>query len=355
MPTSTPYRDKIQVMVIDDSALVRKVLGDYINQQSDMQVTAVAADPYIAVQKLKARKPDVITLDVEMPRMDGLTFLKKLMAQHPIPVIIVSSLTKKGGEIALRGLEYGAVDFFPKEDMRVVSNQPEEYEHLLDKIRAASKAKPKRLVQAQDIFSRPVPNELATVYTTEKVIAIGASAGGTEALKEVLMQMPINCPGMVIVQHMPPVYTKSFAERLNELCAITVKEAEHNDTIIPGRALIAPGDKHMRIKRSGAVAQVELWDGPLVNRHKPAVDVLFHSAAEQLGKNALGVILTGMGADGAQGLKAMREKGAITIAQDEQSSVVYGMPKEAAKIGAAKHILPLSRIAHELVTLSATI
>lgn len=341
--------NRIKVMVIDDSSLVRKLLGEYINGQPDMEVIAMAADPYIAVEKLKIERPDVITLDIEMPRMDGLTFLKKLMSQHPIPVIVVSSLSKNGSEVSIKALEYGALDIFLKEDMRIVSHHEEGFQLLMDKIRMAAQSKVSRKV-FNPMQGLAVKKELAQISTTDKVVIIGASAGGTEAIREVLAHLPANSPGVVIVQHMPAGFTKSFAESLNKICAMTVKEAENGDTIIPGRVLIAPGSTHhLLIVRKGSSLSVKLWDGPLVNRHRPSVDVLFHSAAEQLGKNAIGIILTGMGADGAKGLLEMKNKGAYTIAQDEATSVVFGMPKEAIKLNAAEAIFPLHRISNEIM------
>jgi two-component system chemotaxis response regulator CheB len=340
---SCEYR--IKVLVIDDAALVRKTLREWINAQPDMEVIGVAADPYIAVDKMRIQKPDVITLDIEMPRMDGLTFLRKLMEQHPVPVIVVSSLTS--AEVAVKALEYGAVDIFLKDDIRVVRNDESGYEALMSRIRSAYQARIKKVNPS----IRPVNHvhELSVISTTHKVIVLGASTGGTTAIHHILAALPINTPGIVIVQHMPREFTKYFAARLNELSILSVKEAEDGDSVIPGQVLICPGGIHIRLLRQGARTIVKLWDSPPVNLHKPSVDVLFASAAEQLGKNGIGVILTGMGKDGAQGLLSMKAKGAFTIAQDEATSIVYGMPKEAVRLNAVDKIMPLEHIPNELV------
>ncbi|RAW00763.1 chemotaxis response regulator protein-glutamate methylesterase [Pseudochryseolinea flava] len=338
---------KIKVLVIDDAALVRKTLREWINAQEDMEVIGVAADPYIAVDKMRVQKPDVITLDIEMPRMDGLTFLRKLMEQHPIPVIIVSSLTSAA--VAVKAMEYGAVDVFLKDNIRVVSNDHSGYDSLVSRIRVAHQARIKRL-KPSAIQINPV-HELNKIGTSDKIIVLGASTGGTTAIHNILSALPIDTPGMVIVQHMPREFTKHFAARLNELSVLTVKEAEDGERVLPGKVLICPGGIHVKVLRHGATTVVKLWDGEPVNLHKPSVDVLFDSAADQLGKNCIGVLLTGMGKDGAQGLLAMKKKGAFTIAQDEATSVVYGMPKEAAKLNAVDKILPLENIPNELVTL----
>jgi two-component system chemotaxis response regulator CheB len=315
-----------------------------------------AADPYIAVAKINEELPDVITLDVEMPKMDGLTFLRKLMAQHPIPVVIISTLTEKGTDTALQALELGAVEVVTKPKM----NTRDQLEHIgrelceKVKIAAGSFVKRRSPVQSQKqvevkpklsadaMLSKSTSHSL--IRTTEIVVAVGASTGGTEALKVFLEGMPVDSPGIVIVQHMPELFTKQFAKRLDSICEITVKEAENGDSVLPGHALIAPGNKHLLLNRSGARYFVEVKDGPLVNRHRPAVDVLFRSVARYAGKNAIGVIMTGMGDDGAKGLLEMKEAGALTIAQDEKSCIVFGMPKEAIKLNAAKEILPLNQI-----------
>jgi two-component system chemotaxis response regulator CheB len=353
-------KNKIKVLIVDDSAVVRQTMTSILESDPEIEIMGTAADPYIAAGKIAQEIPDVITLDVEMPRMDGITFLKKIMSQHPIPVVIVSSLTAKGTETALKALEYGAVEIVTKPQITSTRQFLEESrQELIDIIKAASQARIKRKtiiatptavqpkLSADAVISQASPTSM--IQTTEKVIAVGASTGGTEALKIFLESLPLDAPGVVIVQHMPELFTKSFANRLNQLCKITVKEAENGDTVIRGRALIAPGNKHMLLKRSGARYYVEVKDGPLVNRHRPAVDVLFRSTARYAGRNAIGIIMTGMGADGAQGLLEMKEAGASTIAQDEKSCVVFGMPKEAVKLNAADKILPLEQIAGHMM------
>jgi two-component system, chemotaxis family, protein-glutamate methylesterase/glutaminase len=350
---------KIRVLIIDDSAVVRQTLSTIISSDPQIEVMGTAADPFIAAEKIKNEVPDVITLDVEMPRMDGVTFLKRIMSQHPIPVVIISSLTEKGAETSLKALEYGAVEIITKPQFDTKAFIEEARIQICDIIKAAAKVIVKRRslnsIEVKPKLSSdvviPQKTSRSMIQTTEKVIAVGASTGGTEAIRTFLESMPLDSPGIVIVQHMPEMFTKSFAQRLNELCRITVKEAENNDTVIPGRALIAPGNKHMLLKRSGARYYVELKDGPLVNRHKPSVDVLFRSTAQYAGKNSIGVILTGMGDDGAKGLLEMREAGAKTIAQDEKTCVVFGMPKEAIKLNAAEKIMPLDQIGPMVVKL----
>lgn len=348
---------KIKVLIIDDSALVRQTLSDILSSDPEIEVSGTAADPYIAAQKINENVPDVITLDVEMPRMDGLTFLKKLIAQHPIPVVIISTLTQKGTDTALQALEYGAVEVVAKPKVNTKDLLQEASKDLCEKVKAASQAVVRRKsasefisvpkLSADAMLSKQINNSL--IQTTEIVVALGASTGGTEALKNVLVEMPVDAPGIVIVQHMPELFTKQFAQRLNNLCAITVKEAVDGDTVLSGQALIAPGNKHMLLKRSGSRYYVEIKDGPLVNRHKPAVDVLFRSVARYAGKNAMGVIMTGMGDDGAKGLLEMKEAGAFTIAQDEKSCVVFGMPKEAIKLNAHCEISPLNQIPSHII------
>lgn len=349
---------KIKVLIVDDSAVVRQTLASLLGASPDIEVIGTAGDPYLAAQKIATEVPDVITLDVEMPRMDGLTFLKKLMAQHPIPVIIISSLTTKGTETAIRALEYGAVEIIAKPALAGRQELLDTFrERLADLVKAAAHSRIKRRSGGDasivprlsaDAVIQPTSNH-SLIQTTEKVVAIGASTGGTEALRVLLEAMPLDAPGIVIVQHMPEIFTRSFANRLNELCRITVKEAENGDSVIRGRALIAPGNRHMLLKRSGARYYVELNDGPPVNRHRPSVDVLFRSTAKFAGKNAIGVLLTGMGNDGAQGLLEIKVAGAHTVAQDEKSCVVFGMPKEAIKLNAADKVLPLDAItAHVL-------
>lgn len=337
---------KIRVLIVDDSAVVRQALTQILESDRSVEVIATAADPFIAAQKIAHELPDVITLDVEMPRMDGLTFLKKIMSQHPIPVVIISSLTTKGTETAIHALELGAVDVLKKPAFGGTM-VTEGAQHVIDVVKAASKAMIRRKaisVQRTAEVSKPVQN-LSMLRTTEKIIVVGASTGGTEAILDFLREMPIDCPGIVIVQHMPELFTKSFADRLNRICKITVREAVHGDSVLRGQALIAPGNRHLEVKRSGARYYVELHDGDPVNRHRPSVDVMFFSAAKYVGRNALGVIMTGMGADGAKGMLELKQAGAKTIAQDEKTCIVFGMPKEAIKLNAVDKILPLPQIA----------
>jgi two-component system chemotaxis response regulator CheB len=337
---------KIRVLIVDDSAIVRKVFSEELSKYPDIEIIGTAPDPFVARDKIVALQPDVITLDIEMPRMDGLTFLRKLMKYYPLPTIIVSSLTPKGGKLTLEAMEIGAVDVIAKPGgSYTVGNMSAQ---LVEKIRAASFAK----IVKKDLVGGHEPDQTplkALAQTSYKVIAIGASTGGTEALKKVLTKLPANAPGIVIVQHMPANFTAAFADRLDSLCQITVKEAGDNDSVVPGLALIAPGNFHMILRRSGARYYVEVKTGPMVHHQRPAVDILFKSAAKYAGANAIGVILTGMGADGAEGLLEMKIAGADTIAQDENSCVVFGMPKEAIKMGAADKVLPLDQIAPEMM------
>jgi two-component system, chemotaxis family, protein-glutamate methylesterase/glutaminase len=338
----------IKVLIVDDSAIVRKIFTQELSKHRDIVVVGTAPDPYVARDKVVQLKPDVITLDIEMPRMDGLSFLRKLMKYHPVPTIIVSSLTQKNSEMALEAMEYGAVEVLAKPggsysvgDMSI---------QLVEKIRAAAQVRmeaPKKSHGESEerlVGSRDGLQSKSLSQTTHKVIAIGASTGGTEALKVVLTQMPPNSPGIVIVQHMPPRFTTAFANRLNSLCQIEVREARNGDTLLPGLALIAPGNYHMLVKRSGARYYVEVKSGPLVCHQRPSVDVLFHSVAQYVAANAVGVILTGMGADGAKGMAEMHYAGARNIAQDEASCVVFGMPKEAIRLGGVDRVMPLSQI-----------
>jgi|YelNatPaOPRAMG01_1025707.scaffolds.fasta_scaffold00962_8 two-component system chemotaxis response regulator CheB len=338
--------EKLKVLIVDDSAIVRKIFSEVLSREPDLEVVGTAPDPYVARDKIVQTRPDVITLDVEMPRMDGLTFLKKIMHYHPLPVIIVSSLTPKGGNMALEALELGAVEVLAKPGTAFsVGDLGVE---LAAKIRAAAHIRfdAKKFREAA---ARQKPASVPPLsQTTDKIIAIGASTGGTEAIREVLLRLPQNTPGIVIVQHMPPKFTTAFAERLNQQCAMEVKEAQDGDAVVTGRALLAPGNYHMLLKRSGARYYVQVKTGPPVHHQRPSVDVLFNSAALSGGANVIGVILTGMGADGADGLLAMKEKGAYTIAQDETSCVVFGMPKEAIKRGATNKVLPLTRIPEEI-------
>lgn len=342
---------RIRVLIVDDSALVRKILSEELARDPEIEVVGTAMDPYIARDMIVQLKPDVITLDIEMPRMDGLTFLRKLMKHYPLPVIVVSSLTKKGGDLALEALEAGAVDVMCKPGAAyTVGDMSVE---LIDKIKAAARVRVTKRISVPVASVSAVPQQLtAMTRTTHKVIAIGASTGGTEALTALLRVLPADAPGIVIVQHMPEHFTRSFADRLNQLCAIEVKEAANDDTVMPGRALIAPGNYHMLLRRSGARYYVEVKSGPLVSRHRPSVDVLFKSTAQTAGKNAVGVILTGMGRDGAEGMKMMHDAGAKTIAQDEASCVVFGMPKEAIALGGADFVLPLDQIAQKMLRLA---
>ena len=352
---------KITVLVIDDSALVRQTLCVILNSDPGIEVIGSAADPILAAERLKSVVPDVITLDVEMPRMDGITFLQKLMSQHPIPVVMCSSLTERGNETALKALEYGAVDIITKPKMGTKQFIEESRIRICDAVKAAASARlgPIRAVhtmkEVSPKYSADVimekPNTKAMIQTTEKVVVVGASTGGTEALRIFLEMLPEDTPGIVIVQHMPENFTAAFAKRLDSICRVTVKEAQDNDTVVRGRALIAPGNHHTLLKRSGARYYVEIKEGPLVSRHRPSVDVLFRSAARYAGKNAVGVIMTGMGDDGAHGMKEMFDAGAVTIAQDEATCVVYGMPNEAVKRGGVNKILPLQNIAGEVLRL----
>ena len=338
--------EKLKVLIVDDSAIVRKIFSEVLSREPDLEVVGTAPDPYVARDKIVQTRPDVITLDVEMPRMDGLTFLKKIMHYHPLPVIIVSSLTPRGGKMAMQALELGAVEVLAKPGSAFsVGDLGVE---LAEKIRAAAHIRFDTRKFQEDTSSRAPAKVSPLSQTTDKIIAIGASTGGTEAIREVLIHLPQNTPGMVIVQHMPPKFTTAFAERLNQQCAMEVKEAQDGDAVITGRALLAPGNYHMLLKRSGARYYVQVKTGPPVHHQRPSVDVLFNSAALSGGANVIGVILTGMGADGADGLLAMKEKGAYTIAQDEASCVVFGMPKEAIKRGATNKVLPLTRIPDEI-------
>jgi len=349
---------RIKVMIVDDSAVVRQVLIGLVNDAPDMEVLHAVADPVLAIARLKQAWPDVIVLDIEMPRMDGLTFLRMLMQERPTPVVICSTLTEKGAKTTVDALAAGAVAVVEKPKLGLKQFLSESAGELLTTVRGAARANVRRQVaHALPPVPTPkytadavlAPNPPATaLQTTERVIAIGTSTGGTQALEEVLASLPAVCPGMVIVQHMPEKFTEAFAARLNAVCRVQVKEAAHNDRVLPGRALIAPGGRHMVLKRSGAQYFVEVLDGPLVNRHRPSVDVLFRSVARHAGANALGIIMTGMGDDGAAGLLEMRQAGAHTLAQDEDSCVVFGMPKEAIKRGAVERTVPLSAIGREI-------
>ncbi len=339
--------------MVDDSALVRKLLTEELSRYDDITVVGTAVDPYVAREKIIALKPDVITLDVEMPRMDGLSFLVKLMKHYPVPVIIVSSLTPKNSDAAIRALSLGAVDVIAKPGSAM--SVPDISRQLVQSIRAASRAKLVKRTETpagEAVTTRRAP-VLAGLSMTHKVIALGASTGGTQALERVLAKLPPAMPGIVICQHMPEKFTASFAQRLNSTCALEVREAKDGDAVVPGTVLVAPGNFHMMLTLSGAQYQVRVKDGPRVHHQRPAVDVLFASVAKYAGRNAIGAIFTGMGADGAKGLLQMREAGAHTIAQDEASCVVFGMPKEAIKLGAAAEVLPLDEIADALQSAAA--
>lgn len=335
----------IKVLVVDDSAVVRKIFTTELGRDPMIEVVGTAPDPYIARDKIVELKPDVLTLDIEMPRMDGLTFLRRLMKHYPLPTVVVSSLTPRGGDLAMEALESGAVDVMCKPgtaysvgDMSV---------ELIEKIKAASQVKLTK--QSGPVGRATDAPKLALAKTTNKVLAIGASTGGTQAIQAILSVLPANTAGTVIVQHMPENFTKSFANRLNEICELEVTEAKDGESVVPGKAIIAPGNYHMTLNRSGANYYVRVNKGPLVNRHRPSVEVLFKSVAKYAGANAVGVILTGMGADGAEGMLDMKNSGAYTIAQDEASSVVFGMPKEAIKLGGVGKVVSLDKIPSEIL------
>jgi two-component system chemotaxis response regulator CheB len=347
---------KIRVITVDDSALMRQVLAQLLSKDPDIEVVGSAPDPYIAREKIKALNPDVITLDVEMPKMDGLTFLEKLMRGRPMPVVMVSSLTEAGCQTTLRALELGAVDFITKPKIDLREAMEDLADDLIAKVKAAAIAKIRGTAPTANGTSQPATPRVVThlssamIKTTDTIIAIGSSTGGTEAVKDVLEVLPPNTPPILITQHMPERFTKTWADRMNQLCRISVKEAEDGDSVLPGHALVAPGSYHMALVRSGARYSVRITQDPPVNRHRPSVDVLFDSVAQYAGANAVGVILTGMGGDGAKGMLAMKQAGAYTIAQDEASCVVFGMPKEAIKLGGVDKILPLGDIAGAVLT-----
>jgi two-component system, chemotaxis family, protein-glutamate methylesterase/glutaminase len=355
----------IKVLIVDDSALVRKLLGEMLGRDREIQVVGAAADPYAAREKIKQLNPDVITLDVEMPRMDGITFLENLMRLRPMPVVMVSSLTQRGADVTLRALELGAVDFVAKPKVDVAGSLVDYADELIAKVKVAATARINPRAGAPRPLSLQVdPRRTAdavlpagvggrVLRTTDRIIAIGASTGGTEAIREVLAALPADAPAIVISQHIPAAFSKPFADRMNQSSAMAVCEAMDGQYILPGHVYIAPGDRHLLIERDGARYRCRLNDGPHVNRHRPSVDVMFRSVAQNVGPNATGVILTGMGDDGARGLKEMAESGAHTIAQDEASSVVWGMPGTAVRLGAAHQVLPLHRVPEELLQRSA--
>ena len=354
---------KIRVLVIDDSASVRQTLVSILESDPEIEVIGVASDPFVAAKRIRDEVPDVITLDVEMPRMDGVTFLRRLMAQHPIPVVMCSSLVESGSETLLQALDAGAVDVILKPRMDVAEHMRDARVQICDTVKAAASARvgsrsgrrvappaahePEKKLTADAMLAAPVEGR-AMARTTESIVCIGASTGGTESLREVLEAMPMASPGIVIVQHMPERFTASFAKRLNTLCEMEIKEAEDGDAVLRGRVLIAPGAYHTMLERSGARYYVSVKDGPLVSRHRPSVDVLFRSAARAAGSNAVGVIMTGMGDDGARGLREMKQVGAFTIAQDEATSIVFGMPREAIALGCVDRIVPLQNLALEI-------
>lgn len=337
----------IRVLIVDDSAVVRQVLTDELSKLQDIEVVGSAMDPYVARDKIAKLQPDVLTLDVEMPRMDGLSFLSKLMKHYPMPVVVVSSLTPRNSEAAMRALHLGAVEVICKPGSQY--STPDVARNLARAIRAAASARiTKREEPTESVSSAPI-RALSHLQTTDKVLAIGASTGGTQAIEAVLRGLPATAPGTVIVQHMPAGLTESFAKRLNQVCQMEVREARDRDSVVPGLALVAPGNKHLLMERSGATYLVRIKDGPAVHFQRPSVDVLFQSVARSAGRNAIGVLLTGMGSDGAKGLLAMLENGARTLAQDEKSCIVFGMPKEAIKLGAAEQVVPLSNMSNAVL------
>jgi two-component system chemotaxis response regulator CheB len=344
---------RIKVMVVDDSAVVREVVSGVLGTDPGIQVIATAADPLLAMVRMKTQWPDVIVLDIEMPRMDGITFLKKIMHEHPTPVIICSTLAESGTKTSIEALAAGAVAIITKPKLGLKQFLNDSSNDLIQTVKAAAAANVKKLMvvekQNADVILSPASSHGAMTLTTERVVALGTSTGGTQALEVVLRVLPRVCPGIVIVQHMPEKFTAEFAKRLDSLCQISVKEAQHNDRVVQGQALIAPGGKHMVMRRNGAQYFVDVIDGPLVNRHRPSVDVLFRSVAKSAGANALGVIMTGMGDDGAAGLAEMHKAGARTLAQDEDSCVVFGMPKEAIKRGGVERTVPLGSIGREIM------
>jgi two-component system chemotaxis response regulator CheB len=352
---------RVRVLIVDDSATVRQTLADVLTSDPEIEVLGVASDPFVAAGRIRDEIPDVITLDVEMPRMDGITFLRKLMAQHPIPVVMCSSLVESGSETLMQALEAGAVDIILKPKIGVGDHLTEARERICDVVKGAAQARVGRTRDRRPAPAPLNPNEKLTAdamlppprvgamaRTTETIICIGASTGGTESLREVLEALPADAPGIVIVQHMPEKFTASFAKRLDSLCQVRVKEAEDGDAVLRGHVLIAPGNLHTMIERSGARYYVSVKEGPLVSRHRPSVDVLFRSAARSVGSNAVGVIMTGMGDDGARGLEEMKNAGAFTLAQDEATSIVFGMPKEAIARGCVDRIIPLHHLAREI-------
>ena len=360
--------NKIKVLIVDDSSLIRKLLSEILSTDNEIEVVGTAQDPFAAREKIKKLQPDVITLDVEMPRMDGITFLKNLMRLHPIPVIMISSLTEKGADITLEALESGAIDFVSKPKLDLAHSLPDYTYEIISKIKTASKVNVHTRSQSTTSIAEVAPKNSADVIlgkdnkttkkhfkTTDTIIALGASTGGTEAIKDVLMRMPADAPGIVISQHIPEAFSGPFSKRMNGCSAMTVYEAHDGQYILPGHVYIAPGSHHLLIERDGARFVCRLNDGPPVNRHRPSVDVMFRSVAQNVGRNAIGVILTGMGDDGAAGMKELHDAGASTIAQDEKTSVVWGMPGEAVKLGGIDNILPLKSVPGKIIALSKKI
>ena len=348
--------NKIKVLIVDDSALVRQSLSSLLVDDPQIEIMGMVSNPFAAADIMKTTLPDVMILDIEMPKMDGLTFLKKIMSQNPIPVIICSTLAEAGSEIAFRAMKYGAVEIITKPKIGTKDFFEESRIIITDTVKAAAQSVRKKAIPEMKIEPKltadviiPKSSVSFDINTTDKVVVVGASTGGTEALRVFLEKVPVNFPGILIVQHMPENFTKSFAERLDSLCSIKVKEASNGDPLLPGQALISPGNRHAVLKRSGAKYYVEIVDGPLVSRHRPSVDVLFRSAAKCAGKNAIGVIMTGMGDDGANGMLEMKEQGAFTIAQDEKSCVVFGMPAEAVKRGGVNKVVALDEICSEII------
>ena len=355
--------DKIKVLIVDDSALVRQVIAQALSTDAEIEVIGTASDPLFAIQKMKLQWPDVLVIDIEMPRMDGITFLKKIMAQRPTPVVVCSSLAEEGAQATFEALSAGAISIITKPKIGLKSFLEDASNDIVQAVRSAARANMRALPAVAAGCAAPPPKltadvmlsaagNRALVRTTDQIVAIGTSTGGTQALEAVLTRLPATCLGIVIVQHMPEKFTAMFAERLNSICQIEVREAANGDRVLPGLALIAPGGQHMMLKRNGAQYVVEVADGPVVNRHKPSVDVLFRSAAKYAGANALGIIMTGMGDDGARGLKEMHDAGARTIAQDEASCVIFGMPKEAIKLDAVDQIMALEQIPAAIVGFS---
>ncbi|MGE5477163.1 MAG: protein-glutamate methylesterase/protein-glutamine glutaminase [Bacteroidales bacterium] len=343
---------RIRVLIVDDSALMRQMLSAILSSDPAIEVVGTAPDPLVAREKIKALNPDVLTLDVEMPRMDGLAFLEKLMSLRPMPVVMVSSLTERGAEVTMKAMELGAVDIFCKPSDASAGGLQAHAKELIDKVRAAAHARVRALSDRAAPANAAPRLSVTTIYkSTDRLVAIGSSTGGVEALRDIVLALPADAPPVVVTQHIPPKFSASFAERLNGMAAVRVKEAVDGERVVAGHVFIAPGDRHLEVRRSGATLVLHTHDGPLVTGHKPSVDVLFHSVAEACGSKAVGVILTGMGRDGADGLLAMRRAGAATLGQDEASCVVYGMPKSAKENGAVERELPLSRIAEEILRL----